>query len=74
MNPALVNEAVQIAIAAETEGPKDLTLFLHNSFSKEPYNTIVGPMERARWRERPHHAERLHRCRVGRSEACRHHQ
>ena len=44
MNPALVNEAVQIAIAAETEGPKDLTLFLHNSFSKEPYNTIVGPV------------------------------
>ena len=45
MNPALVNEAVQIALAAETQGPKDMALFLHNSFSKEPYNTIIGPVK-----------------------------
>ncbi len=45
MNPALVNEAVQLAIAAETPGPKDMALFLHNSFGKEPYNTIVGPIK-----------------------------
>jgi CubicO group peptidase (beta-lactamase class C family) len=44
MNAALVNEAVQAAIAAETPGPKDMTLFLNNSFGKEPYNTIVGPI------------------------------
>ena len=45
MNPALVTEAVQLAIAAETPGPKDMALFLHNSFGKEPYNTIVGPIK-----------------------------
>jgi CubicO group peptidase (beta-lactamase class C family) len=45
MNPALVNEAVQIAIAAETQGPKDMTLFLNSSFGKEPYSTIVGPVK-----------------------------
>jgi Beta-lactamase len=45
MNPALVNEAVQIAIASETQGPKDMALFLHGSFGKEPYNTIVGPIK-----------------------------
>src|SRR6185436_11688359 len=37
MNAALVNEAVQIAIAAETPGPKDMALFLHSSFGKEPF-------------------------------------
>jgi len=45
MNAALVNEAVQIAIAAETTGPKDMALFLHNSFGKEPFNTLVGPIK-----------------------------
>src|SRR5690242_5909817 len=37
MNPTLVNEAVQAAIAADTPGPKDMTLFLQKSFGKEPY-------------------------------------
>jgi CubicO group peptidase (beta-lactamase class C family) len=45
MNPALVSEAVQIAIAEETQGPKDMTLFLHSSFGKEPYSTVVGPVK-----------------------------
>jgi hypothetical protein len=45
MNPALVNEAVQIAIAAETPGPKDMALFLHSSFGKEPYSNLVGPVK-----------------------------
>jgi CubicO group peptidase (beta-lactamase class C family) len=45
MNSALVNEAVQLAVAAETPGPKDMVLFLHNSFGKEPYNTLVGPVK-----------------------------
>jgi CubicO group peptidase (beta-lactamase class C family) len=44
MSGALVGEAVQTAIAAETPGPKDMALFLHNSFSKEPYSSIVGPI------------------------------
>ena len=45
MNSALVNEAVQLAIAADTPGPHDMALFLHNSFGKEPYSTIVGPIK-----------------------------
>src|SRR5262245_3252286 len=45
MNAALVNEAVQIAVASETTGPKDMALFLHSSFGKEPYNTLVGPIK-----------------------------
>jgi CubicO group peptidase (beta-lactamase class C family) len=45
MNPALVTEAVQLAVAAETPGPKDMVLFLHNSFGKEPFNTLVGPVK-----------------------------
>ena len=45
MNAGLVKEAVQLAVAAETPGPKDMTLFLHSSFGKEPYNTLVGPVK-----------------------------
>jgi CubicO group peptidase (beta-lactamase class C family) len=45
MNGALVNEAVQLAVAADTPGPHDMALFLHNSFGKEPYSTLVGPIK-----------------------------
>src|SRR5581483_5037202 len=44
MNSALVNEATQLAVADETTGPKDMTLFLKNSFGKEPFDTLVGPI------------------------------
>jgi CubicO group peptidase (beta-lactamase class C family) len=45
MNAALVNEAVQLAVAAETPGPKDMTQFLTNSFGKEPFFSLVGPVK-----------------------------
>jgi CubicO group peptidase (beta-lactamase class C family) len=45
MSQALVNEAVQLAIAADTPGPKDMTQFLTNSFGKEPFFTLVGPVK-----------------------------
>jgi CubicO group peptidase (beta-lactamase class C family) len=45
MNPALVNEAVQLAIAADTPGPHDMTQFLTNSFGKEPGFSLVGPIK-----------------------------
>jgi CubicO group peptidase (beta-lactamase class C family) len=45
MNGALLNEAVQLAIAADTPGTHDMTLFLHNSFGKEPFSTLVGPVK-----------------------------
>ena len=44
MDPARIEEAVQASIAHENPGPKDMTLFLHGSFAKEPFNTIVGPV------------------------------
>ena len=45
MNAALVNEAVQMAIAADTPGPHDMTQFLTNSFGKEPRFKLVGPVK-----------------------------
>ena len=45
MNPGLVNEAVQLAIAADTPGPHDMTQFLTNSFGKEPFFSLVGPVK-----------------------------
>ena len=45
MNPALVNEAVQLAIAADTPGPHDMTQFLTNSFGKEPFFSLIGPVK-----------------------------
>jgi CubicO group peptidase (beta-lactamase class C family) len=45
MNAARIAEAVQIAIAAETPGPKDMTQFLQKGFaSREPGYKIVGPI------------------------------
>ena len=45
MNAALVNEAVQLAIANESTSPKDMLLLLKNSFGKEPFDTLVGPIK-----------------------------
>ena len=45
MDSSLVNEAVQLAIAEETQGPKDMRQFLAQSFSKEPFDTIIGPIK-----------------------------
>ena len=74
MNPALVNEAVQIAVAAETQGPKDLTLFLPQQLRQGAVQHHRRSGEGSRRRERHHHAQRLHRRRVGRPEARRHDQ
>ena len=45
MNPGLVNEAVQLAIAADTPGPHDMRQFLTNSFGKEPFFSLIGPIK-----------------------------
>jgi CubicO group peptidase (beta-lactamase class C family) len=45
MNPALVKEAVDLAIAADTPGPHDITQFLTNSFGKEPFFSLIGPIK-----------------------------
>ncbi len=72
--PALVNEAVQLAIAADTPGPHDMTQFLTNSFGKEPFFTPGRSDQGSRSGQRPHHAPRLHRRGVGRPETRGHHQ
>ena len=43
MNATKVQEAVDYAIASEPDQPRDLALQIALSFSREPYNDIVGP-------------------------------
>jgi CubicO group peptidase (beta-lactamase class C family) len=45
MDAAIVAQAVQAAIAADTPGPHDMAQFLMNGFSKEPFNAIIGPVK-----------------------------
>ena len=45
MNAAAVAEAVQLAIAADTPGTHDMAQFLTNSFGKEPFSTLIGPIK-----------------------------
>jgi CubicO group peptidase (beta-lactamase class C family) len=44
MDPALVAEAVQQAIPAETAGSRDMALAQKASFGREPFDTIIGPI------------------------------
>jgi CubicO group peptidase (beta-lactamase class C family) len=44
MDSALIAEAVKIAIAAEAQTPKGGWEFQANSFAKEPFNSIIGPV------------------------------
>jgi CubicO group peptidase (beta-lactamase class C family) len=45
MRSAQIDEAVKAAIAAETTGPKDMVQFLTNSFGKEPFFSLIGPVK-----------------------------
>jgi CubicO group peptidase (beta-lactamase class C family) len=45
MDPALVDQAVQTAIASENPAPKDMRLFLKGSFGREPFDAIIGPIK-----------------------------
>ena len=44
LNTALVDEAVKIAVAAETQAPRDLALAGTASYGREPFDTPVGPI------------------------------
>src|SRR5262249_12967265 len=44
MSTVALPDAVQLAIAADTPGTHDMALFLKNSFGKEPFDTIIGPI------------------------------
>ncbi len=43
MDPALIEQAVKLAIDSEYQGSKDLAHQVAISFANEPYNSIVGP-------------------------------
>ena len=45
MDSALIAEAVKIAIAAEPQTPKGGWESQANSFAKEPFNSIIGPVK-----------------------------
>src|ERR1051326_422515 len=45
MNAAQIDQAVQAAVAGETQGPKDMVQFLTNSFGKEPFFSLIGPVK-----------------------------
>jgi CubicO group peptidase (beta-lactamase class C family) len=44
MDPALIAQAVQQAIASETTEPRDMTQFLKGSFGREPHSELIGPV------------------------------
>ncbi len=44
LNAALVDEAVRIAVAAESQTPRDLALAGTASYGREPFDTPVGPI------------------------------
>lgn len=45
MNPEVINEAVEYAIAHESNNPRDLEIHL-NSRTNEPYNNLIGPVKK----------------------------
>jgi CubicO group peptidase (beta-lactamase class C family) len=45
MRSAQIDEAVKAAIAGETTGPRDMVQFLTNSFGKEPFFSLIGPVK-----------------------------
>jgi CubicO group peptidase (beta-lactamase class C family) len=45
MDAALVDEAVKIAVAAESKGSKNMQHFLVESYSREPHDTPIGPLK-----------------------------
>jgi CubicO group peptidase (beta-lactamase class C family) len=43
MNPSLVDEAVQLAVANESAGSKVMQQYLVESYGREPFDTPIGP-------------------------------
>ena len=44
MDSALINEGIKIAIDGQATTSKDSSLFQFQSFGKEPFNSIIGPV------------------------------
>jgi len=45
LNPSLVDEAVQLAIANESTGSKVMQQYLVESYGREPFDTPIGPIK-----------------------------
>jgi CubicO group peptidase (beta-lactamase class C family) len=45
MNPQLLKEAVDFAIASEVNNPRDLKLNHYRSFGREPFGDAIGPIK-----------------------------
>jgi CubicO group peptidase (beta-lactamase class C family) len=45
MNPQLLKEAIDFAIASETSAPRDLKLNHYRSFGREPFGDAIGPIK-----------------------------
>ena len=72
LNAALVDEAVKIAVAAESQTPRDLALAGTASYGREPFDTPVGPFAPRGPASGLVVKKRLHRGGVGRTRTCRH--
>ena len=45
INPQLLKEAIDFAIASETKAPRDLVLNHYETFGREPFGEVIGPIK-----------------------------
>ena len=45
LDPQLLKEAIDFAIASETKNPRDLKLNHYRSFGREPFGYAIGPIK-----------------------------
>ena len=67
INPQLLKDAIDFAIANETKNPRDLQLNHYQTFGREPFGDAIGPFRTRGDPTGVDRAQRLHRRRVGRS-------
>src|SRR6185369_2500793 len=44
VNPALLKEAIDFAVANETKAPRDLVMNHYQTFGREPFGYAIGPI------------------------------
>ena len=45
INPQLLREAINFAIVSETKAPRDLVIEHYETFGREPFNEVIGPIK-----------------------------
>src|ERR1700755_3548211 len=45
INPQRLKEAIDFAIAGETKAPRDSILDHYETFGREPFNDVIGPLK-----------------------------